>query len=111
MKRENAHYIVIANDLLTGVTVYLARDKGWTERVSKAAVSGTLEEARRLEQMARLDEASNRVVGVYLVPVDVREGGEIVPHHFRERMRVRAYPSFWAGRDQEKLKGAFRVSI
>jgi hypothetical protein len=111
MKQNDAKHILIANELLSGLTVYLGSDERWTTDVHSAAIAYTPEEARRFEEIGLRGVASNRVVGVYLVPVDVREGGEIVPRHFRERMRVRAYPSFWAGSNQEKLKGAFRVSI
>ncbi len=111
MKQNDAKHILIANELLSGLTVYLDNDLDWTTDVRAAAIAQTQDEARRLEEAGMRDVAANRVVGVYLVPVDVREGGEIVPRHFRERMRVRAYPSFWAGSNQEKLKGAFRVSI
>lgn len=111
MKTSDAPKILIANELLSGLTVYFDSQNRWTTDVRRAVLAENAEDAARIEAAGKADEAANRVVGVYLVPVQVNAHGDVVPLHFRERMRVRAYPSFWINEGQAKLRGSFRVSI
>lgn len=79
--------IITANHLVVGDVVFLAED-GWTPVVDRAVVA---DDDAALEQLlARASEAeeANIVVGPYAVDVR-REGGRIVPLHYREAMRTR----------------------
>ncbi|WP_088348252.1 MULTISPECIES: DUF2849 domain-containing protein [Rhodomicrobium] len=86
--------IVTANHLLEGHSVFLGED-GWTADHHAARIAATPEESAELEALGRVDEAGNIVVGVYLVDVALDASGDPEPIHYREKMRVRAIPSFW----------------
>ncbi len=94
MAKKSAFNIVTANHLLEGHSVFLSED-GWTGDHRAARIASGPEEAAELEALAQADEDGNRVVGVYLVAVEVDESGAPEPIHYREKMRVRARPSFW----------------
>lgn len=95
MTTNTAAQIVTANHLMGGHSVYLSAG-GWTGDISRARIALGAEEAAALEVLARADEAANRVVGVYLVEVELDEDGCPDPVHYREKLRARAVPSFWA---------------
>lgn len=94
MAKKSAFNIVTANHLLEGHSIFLAED-GWTSDHRAARIASGTEEAAALEALAQTDEEANRVVGVYLVAVEVDGEGSPEPVHYREKMRVRARPSFW----------------
>jgi hypothetical protein len=94
MAKKSAFNIVTANHLLEGHSIFLA-ETGWTSDHRAARIASGAEEAAALEALAQTDEAANRVVGVYLVAVEVDQKGSPEPVHYREKMRVRARPSFW----------------
>jgi hypothetical protein len=94
MAKKAALQIVTANHLLEGHSIFLGED-GWTADHHLATVARTPDEAASLEALGRVDEDGNQVVGVYLVAVELDEDGNPEPTHYREKMRVRARPSFW----------------
>jgi hypothetical protein len=94
MAKKAALQIVTANHLLEGHSIFLG-ENGWTADHHAARIAVTAEEALALETLGRADEDANRVVGVYLVAVDFDAEGRPEPTHYREKMRVRAVPSFW----------------
>jgi hypothetical protein len=94
MAKKAALQIVTANHLLEGHSIFLG-ENGWTSDHHAARIAATAEEALALESLGRADEDANRVVGVYLVAVDFDADGNPEPTHYREKMRVRAVPSFW----------------
>ena len=94
MAKKPALQIVTANHLTEGHSIYLA-ETGWTADHHEARNARSTEEAAALELAARKDEDGNLVVGVYLVEVALDEGGLPEPTHYREKLRVRARPSFW----------------
>jgi hypothetical protein len=94
MAKTSALNIVTANHLLEGTSVFLS-DQGWTTDHSAALIARSTDEAAELEKRGLSDEAANKVVGVYLVAVSIGEDGRPEPIHYREKMRVRARPSFW----------------
>ena len=94
MAKQSAYKIVTANHLLEGHSVYLGED-GWTADYRESRVAHGSDEAATLEALGRVDEDANHVVGVYLVDVSVDGEGCLEPIHYREKMRVRARPSFW----------------
>ena len=94
MAKKSAFNIVTANHLLEGDSIFLSND-GWTRDHRKALIAHGAEEAAELEARGQLDEAGNKVVGVYLVAVELNDDGRPEPIHYREKMRVLARPSFW----------------
>lgn len=94
MAKKSALQIVTANHLLEGHSIFLG-EAGWTADHHAARVAHAPEEAAALEALGRADEVGNTVVGVYLVDVALDENGDPEPIHYREKMRVRAIPSFW----------------
>jgi hypothetical protein len=95
MAKKAALQIVTANHLTEGHSVFLT-DEGWSVDHHQARIASSTEEAAGLEAIARKDEDANLVVGVYLVEVALDAGGRPEPTHYREKLRVRARPSFWA---------------
>jgi hypothetical protein len=94
MAKKTSLQIVTANHLLEGHSIFLS-EHGWTADHHAARIAATAEEAAALETLGRADEDANQVVGVYLVAVDFDADGKPEPTHYREKMRVRAVPSFW----------------
>jgi hypothetical protein len=94
MAKQSAYKIVTANHLLEGHSVYLGED-GWTADHRESRIAHGADEAAALEALGRVDEDANYVVGVYLVDVSLGGDGFPEPIHYREKMRVRARPSFW----------------
>ncbi len=95
MAKKAALQIVTANHLTEGQSVFLT-DNGWTANHHLARIASGADEAAALEIEAKRDEDGNLVVGVYLVEVELDADGLPEPTHYREKMRVRARPSFWA---------------
>lgn len=79
--------IITANHLVVGDVVFLAED-GWTPVVDRAVVADDDAALQQLLARAAEAEEANIVVGPYAVDVR-REGGRIVPLHYREAMRTR----------------------
>lgn len=94
MAKKSALQIVTANHLLEGHSIFLG-ENGWTPDHRAARVAATPDEAAALQALGQADEAGNTVVGVYLVDVALDGNGDPEPTHYREKMRVRAIPSFW----------------
>jgi hypothetical protein len=94
MAKKAALQIVTANHLLEGHSVFLSAD-GWTTDHRRARVAASAEDAAALEQTGKVDEDANYVVGVYMVDVVLDDSGHPEPIHYREKLRVRARPSFW----------------
>ncbi len=95
MSKKNAPKILTANQLLGGYSVFLTTDGVWRSDLRGASVARTPEEADALMALGQASERSNEVVGVYLVDVELDANGQPYPTHYREKMRVRARPSFW----------------
>lgn len=94
MAKESVLKIVTANHLLEGHSVFLG-ERGWTSDHRASRIANGADEAVALEALGRVDEDANHVVGVYLVDVALDSDGRPEPIHYREKMRVRARPSFW----------------
>jgi hypothetical protein len=95
MAKKPVLQIVTANHLTEGHSVFLSAE-GWTADHTVALIAASAEEAAELERTAKRDEDGNLVVGVYLVDVALGASGHPEPTHYREKLRVRARPSFWA---------------
>ncbi|MDX2263555.1 MAG: DUF2849 domain-containing protein [Hyphomicrobiales bacterium] len=94
MAKKNSLKILTANQLLGGYSVFWT-GADWSTDHRRAQVAHTPEDAAALERVGKASEAANEVVGVYLVDVDLGADGLPHPTHYREKMRVRARPSFW----------------
>ena len=103
MAKKAALQIVTANHLTEGHSVFFTED-GWSADHHRALIASNAEDAASLEASAKKDEDRNLVVGVYLVEVALGADGLPEPTHYREKLRVRARPSFWA--DEPKLARA-----
>jgi len=76
--------VVLANDLLSGLTVYLKEDGTWSEISTQAWRLNDDETATRAMALALESEQDNIIIGAYLA--DASTSG--VPSHIRERIRV-----------------------
>ena len=106
MAKKAALQIVTANHLTEGCSVFLT-EEGWSVDHHRSVVAATPEEAATLEARGKQDEDRNLVVAVYLVEVVLDEAGRPEPTHYREKLRVRARPSFWAD-DQRYAPAALK---
>jgi hypothetical protein len=94
MSKKNAPKVLTANQLLGGYSVFWA-DGGWRADLRGAAIARTPDEEAALLEHGKASENANEVVGVYLVEVELDANAQPYPTHYREKMRVRARPSFW----------------
>jgi len=79
--------VVTANDLSTGLVVYLAADDGWTERLAESRVAATETESAALLERAKAPEVRWSVIDPYLIDV-AEEDGQLKPVRYRERIRA-----------------------
>ena len=105
MAKASALNIVTANHLLEGNSIFLG-ENGWTTDHHAARLANGPDEAAALEALGRADEDANKVVGVYLVAVELDGDGRAEPVHYREKLRARARPSFWPDGAKARPKGA-----
>lgn len=84
VKSVDVSALVIANDLLSGRTVYLTESGEWTERVDNAWQVPDDQSAQRAMKYAKSAEDENLIVGAYLVATE--HSGRAV--HIREQLRV-----------------------
>lgn len=80
--------VITANDLKTGVVVYLTAAGDWTPAIEEART--VADEAEGQARLARAQRAATakRVVEPYLIDV-IREGGVLRPLRLREHIRAR----------------------
>ena len=88
-------FIVTANDLIEGHSVFLTPD-GWAPRTTGAIVAVTAEQAEELQALAARHVDDNTVVGAYLVEVTI-ESGVPVPVLRREQIRASGRPTIAVG--------------
>lgn len=79
--------VVLANRLTDGRSVFLARDGGWVEVLSRAERAASPAAAESLLARARAAEAANLVVDPYLVAVETGPAGDR-PRDWREQIRA-----------------------
>ena len=79
---------VTANRLHDGQVVYLAPNKGWSDRLADAAVADNAEAAAALLATAERDVDRRIVVGPYLFDVAI-EAGAVRPLGQRETIRAK----------------------
>ena len=79
--------VLTANRLTDGEAVWYSREFGWAETIGGAEVAQDKATETDLERAGKAAVASNQVVDVELIDVDV-EGGVIRPQRLRERIRA-----------------------
>ncbi len=80
--------VITANRLTDGVVVYLASGGNWTEDIEQASRGETDEEVKALETEAETGVRERIVVGVYPMPVALKDDGTVDPISVRERIRA-----------------------
>ena len=80
-------YVVTANEVLSGDTVFRSAEATWVRGIDGAAVSKCEDTGFVALGEAQKDEHANIVMEPYLVEVS-RESGAIRPVHIRERIRA-----------------------
>lgn len=96
MAKKDTLKILTANHLLGGHSVFLSPEGEWLTDHMAAKVVYSAEEAEAVLAAGRASEERNEVVGVYWVDVELDGEGAPQPTHYREKLRVRAKPSFWS---------------
>ena len=76
--------IMLANDLRTGLTVYLKRDGSWSTESSEAWIMTNDTEAGKAKELGAKSTHANEVMDPYLV--DTTDEGD--PTHIREQLRT-----------------------
>jgi hypothetical protein len=82
-----SEYVVTANELLSGDTVFRAPGRKWTRSIDEAEVLVCQDSGFVALGYAEADVRSNKVMGLYLVEVS-RQTGHVRPVHIRERIRA-----------------------
>ena len=95
-KRPPLPFVLTANDLLSGYTVYHDGSR-WVAKLQDALVASDAETAERLNEtgLAELDRGA--IIDPYLAGVTVGGDGAIVPRHFRDRYRLSGPTIVFAG--------------
>jgi len=76
-----------ANELRSGLVVFLDPDGRWTPDLNEADLAGEADRASGLEQAGKAAVAERIVVDPYLIEVE-RTGAGLRPAHIRERIRT-----------------------
>jgi len=84
LKKFKDHALLLANDLRTGLTVYMTSENTWSTERTDALRLDNSADAERLLGVATESVRRNVVVDPYLV--DATENSS--PTHIRERIRV-----------------------
>lgn len=99
MARFTHPQVVTANDLLSGDVVYLEQDGSWSRSLFDAAIALDANAAQAL--LACGSEQQRRIVGAYLVDLQINDDGTPEPVHFREVFRTRGPSNYFHGKQAE----------
>jgi hypothetical protein len=78
--------VVTANRTWDGIVVYRTAKQGWSAQLADAAIVRNSDDARALLAESVADDVG--AVGAYIAPVEVNEGGNIMPGNLREQIRA-----------------------
>src|SRR6218665_397818 len=87
-KRPNEALIMSANALLDGDVVYYTPGGAWSPHLAEAAIAGGEAEIAALQAALDAALAAGAVVEPELVPVGIDAAGNIIPSHYREKIRA-----------------------
>ncbi len=85
--QDCSEYVVTANEVLSGDTVFRAPGRKWVRAIDGAEVLVCQDTGFVALGHAQADVRANRVMGLYLVEVS-RQSGHVRPVHIRERIRA-----------------------
>jgi hypothetical protein len=87
-KRPQPVLIMSANALLGGEVVYYAPGGAWSPHLAEAMVAGSEAEAAVLAAAREAALAVGSVVDPELLPVAIDPAGNLVPSHYRDKIRA-----------------------
>ncbi|MSO69035.1 MAG: DUF2849 domain-containing protein [Alphaproteobacteria bacterium] len=87
MARQDALYILTANDLLEGDVVFWS-GAGWARDHRAAQIARNADETTALDAIGAAEKAARRIIDPYRVEVTLGADGTPVPVRFRERLRT-----------------------
>ena len=95
-KRPPLPFVLTANDLLSGYSVY-HDGRGWVAKLGDALVASDAEAGDRLNEIGLAELERGAIVDPYLAGVTIAGDGAIEPRHFRDRYRVSGPTIVFAG--------------
>ena len=87
-KQPQQALIMSANALLGGEVVYYAPGGAWSPHLAEALIAGSEAEAAALTVARDAALAVGSVVDPELLPVAIDPAGNLVPSHYREKIRA-----------------------
>jgi len=95
-KRPPLPFVLTANDLLSGYSVYHDGTR-WVAKLDDALVAGDAEAGDRLNLLGLAELERGAIVDPYLAGVTIGADGTISPRHYRDRYRVSGPTILFAG--------------
>jgi len=95
-KRPPLPFVLTANDLLSGYTVY-HDGNGWLAKLQDALVASDAEVAERLNAIGLAELERGAIIDPYLAGVSIGADGSIAPRHFRDQYRLSGPTIVFAG--------------
>lgn len=95
-KRPPLPFVLTANDLLSGYSVY-HDGSGWVAKLAHALVASDAEAGERLNLVGLAELDRGAIIDPYLAGVTLADDGSVVPRHFRDRYRVSGPTIAFAG--------------
>jgi len=87
-RRPEQALIMSANALLDGEVVYYTPSGAWSSHLAEALVAGSEKEADLLASAREAVLAAGAVVEPELLPVGIDPAGNLIPSHYREKIRA-----------------------
>jgi hypothetical protein len=95
-KRPALPFVLTANDLLSGYTVY-HDGAHWVAKLGDALVAKDAEAGDRLNELGLAELSRGAIVDPYLAGVTIGDDGAIAPRHFRDAYRLSGPTIAFAG--------------
>ena len=95
-KRPPVPFVLTANDLLSGYTVYHDGAR-WVAKLGDALVAKDAEAGDRLNELGLAELSRGAVIDPYLAGVTIGDDGAIAPRHFRDAYRLSGPTISFAG--------------
>lgn len=95
-KRPALPFVLTANDLLSGYTVY-HDGAHWVPKLGDALVASDPEAAEKLNELGLAELSRGAIVDPYLAGVTIGGDGAIAPRHFRDAYRLSGPTIAFAG--------------
>ena len=95
-KRPPVPFVLTANDLLSGFTVYHDGAR-WVATLGHALVAQDAQAGERLNELGLSELARGAIVDPYLAGVTIGDDGKITPRHFRDAYRLSGPTIAFAG--------------